>query len=328
MTIESLVKKIKEGDKSSLAKSITLVCSHLKKDEKQTELLLKKILKVKKNSYRIGISGIGGVGKSTFVGVLGKFILEQNSQSKIAVLTIDPSSPKGGGSILGDGVRMGELSSDERAFVRSLANQGLSGGVTHQVQEILCLLEAAGYDYILVESVGAGQSDSSIAYLCDAFIHLQMPASGDAVQAIKKGSGELADFIVVHKNDGILKHDAERTKVFYEQAHSLQKLTRQQNLPEVLLVSSIEKTGIKELWNLVLKKKSLDSKQGFLEKRREEQLFKIFKEQVASVFQKEIFNCQKFSKDLGKIREDLVKQKTSPLLAARELVDKALSSRS
>lgn len=321
MKVEKLAKEIIGGSNQALAKGITLVCSHLSSDQQQAELLLNELLPCKGNSYRIGVSGVGGVGKSTFIGTAGGFVLKENNKAKVAVLTIDPSSPKAGGSILGDGIRMGPLASHERAFVRSVANQGLSGAVSLYTYEILILLEAAGFDWVFVESVGAGQSDAGIAHLCDLFVSLQMPASGDAIQAQKKGSSELADILVIHKCDGPLKVEAEKMKAYYKQAHSLQKACGLSEFPEVLLVSSVENFGIKEFWQIVGQLKSKQKSSGSFAMRRQKQCYEVFKEQLGIIFKNKVLSEVSFLKRLHEVKARLASGQASPLCSARTFVD-------
>ena len=190
------------------------------------------------------------------------------------------------------------------------------------------MLEAAGYEWIILESVGAGQSDDEIAHLSDIYINLQMPASGDAIQAIKKGSCELADLIIIHKNDGVLQHDAERTKSYYKQAQSLQQAVKKQEIPDVLLVSSLEKTGFNDLWQSLLKKKEKQEDTGALTGKRAQQSQELFKEQLGYVFQTEFFRNQGFQGLLLKAQEALLSEETSPLLAARFVVKELLKQAS
>lgn len=324
MSQSQMIQNILKGDKKSLAKAMTLVCSHLEEDKIQAQALLEELLTARKSSYRIGVSGIGGVGKSTFIEALGSFLIRKEKSLKLGILAIDPSSPKGGGSILADFVRMESLVSSDRVFIRSVSNSGLSGGLNHQAQELVFLLEAAGCDYIIIESVGSGQADTDISNLCDAFVNLQMPASGDAMQAIKKGGVELSDFIVIHKNDGLLKEEAQKAESLYKQAHSLQKISQDRKLPQVVLVSSLECTGINKLWDLILEHKSVQAQEGNLEKKRSEQIFEIFKAQIALVFRDAFLKDKKFSKLIEKSKIDLESKQTTPLLAARKLVHSVL----
>ena len=326
MTEQELVKKVLDGDQMALAKAITLVCSHLEKDKERASFLLRALMKNKKESFRIGVSGVGGVGKSTFVGALGEHILKANVLSKVAVLTVDPSSPKAGGSILGDLIRMGDLASLDRAFIRSIANKGLTGGVVRGCYEVVCVLEAAGFDYILIESTGVGQSDKGVASVCDLFVSLQMPGTGDGVQALKKGANELADFIVIHKHDGFLKNEAEKTQVFYKQAQNLQKAIRTQDQPEVVLVSSLEKKGIGELWGKICQKEASDKSNLTFKNRRSNQLLELFEEELRQVFQESFSKSSYYKKHKARILQDFINKDSTPLVEARSFVRKCFSS--
>jgi len=195
--MQDLYKKILLSDRLALSKGITLVESTKKNDRKKAESLIKKLYKKSGNSLRVGISGAPGVGKSTFIETLGLFLIEK--KYKVAVLAVDPSSKKSGGSILGDKTRMQELSVSSRAFIRPSPSSGELGGVARRTRETMILTESAGYDIIFVETVGVGQSEITVAEMVDMFIVLLQPGSGDELQGIKKGIIEIADLLIVTK---------------------------------------------------------------------------------------------------------------------------------
>ena len=209
------------GDRRALAKAITLVESQRPHDVEAAQTLLKSLLPHTGNSIRIGITGVPGVGKSTFIEAFGQHVIEQGH--RLAVLAVDPSSPVAGGSILGDKTRMEALSREEAAFIRPSPAGRALGGVAFKTRESLLLCEAAGFDIILVETVGVGQSEHQVAGMVDFFLLLMLPGGGDELQGIKKGILELADAIVVNKADGSSESLARTTQQHYRSAMSLLK---------------------------------------------------------------------------------------------------------
>lgn len=324
MTIKELAEKILSGEKKSLAKAMTLICSHLESDKEKARQLIPLVLKKSKSAYRIGISGIGGVGKSTFIEALGSFLIESDNEVKLGVLTIDPSSPENGGSILADSVRMSSLVANERVFLRAASNNTELGGLNREAYELIALLEGAGCDYIFIESVGAGQSDDRISFLCDLSLLLQMPASGDGMQALKKGSIEKADILVIHKNDGLLKKEAGKSALLYKQREQLLHSTSGHKETPVLLVSSVEKTGFEELWQMIRQMKNKQAGEGSLTQKRSLQLKEIFKDQIVKEFSDLLDKKEGFSKERLSLEKLLEKRETSPLLAAREFLKRIL----
>ncbi len=241
--IEALI----SGNRRLLAKAITLVESTREEDREPAQQLLAQIMPHTGNSFRIGISGVPGVGKSTFIESLG--ILLTKRGHKVAVLAVDPSSPFSGGSILGDKTRMERLLAIPEAFIRPSPTAGSLGGVTRRTRESILLCEAAGYDIILVETVGVGQSEYEVASMTDFFLLLMLPGAGDALQGIKRGILELADLLVVNKSDGDNKERAELARQELSQGlHYLQP--RYEDIPvEVLICSALTDNGIEEVWN-------------------------------------------------------------------------------
>ncbi|PIE37640.1 MAG: methylmalonyl Co-A mutase-associated GTPase MeaB, partial [Gammaproteobacteria bacterium] len=208
-----------DGNRRALAKAITLIESKLPAHRQQSQEVLTEILPHSGNSIRIGITGVPGVGKSTFIEAFGLHLIEHGK--RVAVLAVDPSSPLAGGSILGDKTRMEELSRREEAFIRPSPTEGALGGVAQKTRETLLLCEAAGYDVILVETVGVGQSEFQVAGMVDFFMVLMLPGGGDELQGIKKGIMELADALVINKADGPSEQLAETTRQHYQSAMRL-----------------------------------------------------------------------------------------------------------
>jgi LAO/AO transport system kinase len=242
MTKEELIKGIRKGDSRSLSKAITLAESSL---ESKQELALQVIehFGPQKNTLRVGITGAPGVGKSTFIESVGLRFL-QDPTRKIAVLSIDPSSEISQGSILGDKTRMNQLSSIDGVYIRPSASGNNLGGVAKNTRLAILLCEAAGYNTILIESVGVGQNETEIAKLSDLFVLLISPGGGDELQGIKRGIMEVADIIVVNKADGNNKNQAQITAKEYSMALNLKPKNKNQWIPKIIVASAYEKNGI------------------------------------------------------------------------------------
>ena len=239
--ITDICERMQKGERRALAKAITLLESTLEADKQKSLLLLEQFAKTKTKSLRIGICGSPGVGKSSFIDVLGTCFIESGHQ--VAVLAVDPTSPISGGSILGDKTRMDQLANAPQAYIRPSPGGGVGGGVTVNTHEIIQALEFSGFDIVILETIGIGQSETDVATLVDTLLFLHQPESGDDLQAIKKGIIEVSDLFVVTKADGILKTAAE---------FAAQQLRSAVNDPhskkeKVFCVSSTEKTGFSQL---------------------------------------------------------------------------------
>tara|TARA_Y100000589_G_scaffold191634_1_gene181527 strand:- start:2042 stop:3235 length:1194 start_codon:yes stop_codon:yes gene_type:complete len=246
--ISELLSNIRNCSRVHLAKCITMIESSLEKDKSKTEFLLQK-LKPRDNSIRIGITGVPGVGKSTFIESLGIKLIEKGH--KVAVLAVDPSSKKTGGSILGDKTRMEKLSINPSAFVRPSPSQGHLGGVAKKTRESILCLEEAGFDIIFIETMGVGQAETAVYDMVDVFLVLLLPSGGDELQGIKKGIIELADLIVVNKADSDLKKTAEITVRDYKTALSIIGNTDRNEKIEVLKCSSLHAEGVDDVWDFI-----------------------------------------------------------------------------
>ncbi len=246
--INHLFNGICAGNRRSLAQAITLIESKLDKDKVLAQELLEKIIPKTKKSIRIGITGVPGAGKSTFIEAFGLYLISKNK--KVAVLAVDPSSPVTGGSILGDKTRMEYLAQNENSFIRPSPSEGSLGGVAHKTREAMLLCETSGYDVILIETVGVGQSEYEVASMVDFFLVLMLPNAGDELQGIKKGILELADAIVVNKVDGDSINMANVTMAHYTNALHLMRPKSFWN-PEVLGCSAIENKNIDKVWEMI-----------------------------------------------------------------------------
>lgn len=252
-------------DRRSLSKAITLVESSLPADQKKAQELLEKIMPDTGKSLRIGISGVPGVGKSTFIESLGLQLINQDH--KVAVLAVDPSSPIHGGSILGDKTRMEKLSSEDNAYIRPSPTKGTLGGVGKKTREIIFLCEAAGHDIILVETVGVGQSEIEVHSMCDFFLMLMLPGAGDELQGIKKGILEIVDAIAVNKAEEDNQSEVQIAQQHYQNAlHLLEH--KEYWVPPVLTCSALNNKGIDEIWKKIKEFEDLSKKHNDFDQKR------------------------------------------------------------
>jgi LAO/AO transport system kinase len=269
--IESIVNGLLNGDRRILAKTITLIESSLPSHRDEAQVILEQLLPHAGKSIRLAITGIPGVGKSSFIECLGMSLVEQGR--RVAVLAVDPSSTRSGGSILADMTRMERLSVDGRAFIRPSPSGGTLGGVARKTRESMLVCEAAGFDVIIVETVGIGQSETTVASMVDFFLVLMLAGAGDELQGIKKGFLEYADALAINKADG---DNIERTRIArkdYETALHLLRPVSPHWSPPVVTCSARERIGIDEIWEIVLKhRESMIASGEFMERRRSQSL--------------------------------------------------------
>ena len=291
-----LAKEIINGNITALAKGITLIESKLLEDEKKAQYLLAKCLPKSGNSIRIGITGVPGVGKSTFIETFGKLFTSQGK--KVAVLAIDPTSEKTQGSILGDKSRMPQLSNDKNAFIRPSPSSGTLGGVANKTRESIILCEAAGFEIILVETVGVGQSETTVKNLVDFFLLLMLAGAGDELQGIKRGITELADALIITKSDGDNIQKAKNAALEYKRALHLLPGNYNGWRPKVSIASSFDNTGIIEVAETINTFDSVMLDNGWKSKNR--------------------YNQKKYWLHL-RVKEELGNKKYNTLLADRKL---------
>lgn len=248
MNLDQLAERILQGDRRALARAITLVESSREDHRAQATELLDRLRPHHREALRIGLSGTPGVGKSTFIEAFGCMLTAKGL--KVAVLAVDPSSARSGGSILGDKTRMERLSRDRNAFIRPSPSQSHLGGVARRTREAVALCEAAGFDVILIETVGVGQSETVVAEMSDLFLLLLAPAGGDELQGVKRGIMEMADLILVNKADGDLKPAAIRTCADYAGALRLLRKRPQdpEGFPKAMTVSAVQEEGLEDAW--------------------------------------------------------------------------------
>jgi LAO/AO transport system kinase len=267
--VDALAEAVRGGDRSELSRAITLLESTRPDRREQAQQLLLRLLPESGDALRVGITGVPGVGKSTAIEALGMMLIEQGH--RVAVLAVDPSSTRTGGSILGDKTRMARLAVHPDAYVRPSPTSGTLGGVAKATRETIVLLEAAGFDVILVETVGVGQSEVAVANMVDTFVFLTLARTGDQLQGIKKGVLELADVAVVNKADG--QHAVEAKGAARELTAAIRLIYPRDTLwrPPVLTMSALEGTGLQELWDTVLRHRDVMSEAGELDTKRRQQ---------------------------------------------------------
>ncbi|MCI2400388.1 methylmalonyl Co-A mutase-associated GTPase MeaB [Aliiroseovarius subalbicans] len=280
MDIQDLSQRIIAGERRALARAITLVESGRADHRAQATALLEAVKGAGREALRIGLSGTPGVGKSTFIEAFGLHLTGQGM--KVAVLAVDPSSARSGGSILGDKTRMERLSRDPNAFIRPSPSQSQLGGVARRTREAVALCEAAGFDVVLIETVGVGQSETMVAEMSDLFLLLLAPAGGDELQGVKRGIMEIADLILVNKADGELKPTATRTCADYSGALRLlrKRVQDPEGFPKALMVSAVTHDGLEAAWDEMTTLAEWRKAQGHWPRRRAEQARHWFEEDV------------------------------------------------
>ena len=285
-SVAALEEGIVGGDRTALSRAITLAESSRTDDKVEAQELIANLLPRTGKALRIGITGVPGAGKSTLIEALGLWLIGKDL--KVAVLTIDPSSAKTGGSILGDKTRMQKLSVEQNAYIRPSPSSGVLGGVARRTREAMLLCEAAGFDVVLVESVGVGQSEAEMAELVDSLCLVMVPGAGDDLQGIKRGIMELADLIVVNKADGERVNLAKRARGDYRQALRMMPPSTPGWETPVLIASATEGTGLAEIWETLEKHRALLDESGLLAERRLRQqqkwLASMIREAVLTAF--------------------------------------------
>ena len=308
-----------KNDRITLSRAITLVESNLHEDQKLASKLIDACLPHAGNSVRLGITGVPGVGKSTLIEALGQVITAENRN--IAVLKIDPSSQFSKGSILGDKTRMEELSKNKMVFIRPSPSGETLGGVAHRTRETILLCEAAGYEVIIIETVGVGQSEVAVKNMVDFFLLLMLAGAGDELQGMKKGIMEMADAVVVTKADGDNIKKANEAKTEYQNALHLQAHHPSPWTPKVLTCSSITRTGIDEIWKTILKFKDVTSASGDFERTRTLQNVSWFNEHFFSLLRKDFSKFEQLVKLKTNLETEISHQKISPGSAALKLLE-------
>ncbi|QLL10180.1 methylmalonyl Co-A mutase-associated GTPase MeaB [Mycobacterium vicinigordonae] len=314
-----LANAIRGGDRAALPRAITLLESTRADHRERAQQLLLELLPDSGNAHRVGITGVPGVGKSTSIEALGMHLIEQGH--RVAVLAVDPSSTRTGGSILGDKTRMARLATHPDAYIRPSPTSGTLGGVAKATRETVVLLEAAGFDVILIETVGVGQSEVSVANMVDTFVLLTLARTGDQLQGIKKGVLELADIVVVNKADGAHLKDAKMAA--RELSGALRLIYPRETLwrPPVLTMSAAEGTGLTDLWETVEKHRKVLTEAGQFEARRRDQQVEWTWQMVRDAVLDRVMS----NPEVRKVRRDVERQvregELTPALAAQQILE-------
>jgi len=321
--VRDLARLVADGDRRALARAITLVESKRPDHRAQAQALLASLLDRTGHSIRVGISGAPGAGKSTFIEALGLHLVAQGHQ--VAVLAVDPSSTRSGGSILGDKTRMERLARAPEAFVRPSPTGGTLGGVARRTREAMLVCEAAGFDVVLVETVGVGQSEVTVAGMVDLFLVLLSPAGGDELQGIKRGIMELADLVVVNKADGDLVAAAHATAADYASAMHLVRPRTPSWTPKVLTCSALLQTGIAQVWDAV--EEFAAAVAPHLAERRAEQGRDWMWSEVTDSLLDSLRADHAVAKLAAKLEREVAAGTTTPTAAARRIVETYLARR-
>ena len=318
-SVEEYVNHIIDGDITYLSKAITLIESTNPKHQKIANEIIDQCLPHASQSVRIGITGVPGVGKSTFIEAFGKHLTSQGK--KIAVLAVDPSSTVNKGSILGDKTRMEQLVTDENAFIRPSPSGSTLGGVARKTRETIVLCEAAGFDTIIIETVGVGQSETMVHSMVDFFLLLKLAGAGDELQGIKRGIIEMADAIVINKADSGNEKNTKIARTEFTRALHLYPIKESEWQPKVLTASALHNKGIQEVHDMIQDYLNLTCENRYFESRRNEQnkfwLFTTIEEQLKSNF----YHNPEVKKELQSEIEKIENGKTTPFNAAKRLLN-------
>jgi LAO/AO transport system kinase len=321
MKVDPLLEPLLAGDRRALAQAITLIESTRSDHRERADGLLGALLPHAGKSVRLGITGVPGVGKSTAIEALGMYLIEHGH--RVAVLAVDPSSTRTGGSILGDKTRMARLAVHPDAYIRPSPTSGTLGGVAKATRETIVLLEAAAFDVILVETVGVGQSEVAVANMVDTFVFLTLARTGDQLQGIKKGVLELADIVVVNKADG--EHAVEAKAAARELTAAIRLIYPRETLwrPPVLTMSALHGEGLAELWETVLKHRQVLTDAGEFETRRRAQQVDWTWQMVRDTVLDRVLSHPELRKIRAEVERQVRDGELTPALAAQQILDAA-----
>jgi LAO/AO transport system kinase len=315
--IQILVDSVLKGDRTALARCITLVESTNDEHKKLADQIISRILPFSGNAIRIGITGVPGVGKSSLIETFGTYLTSLGK--KVAVLAIDPSSPLSKGSILGDKTRMELLSTDPNAFIRPSASANSLGGVARKTRESMLLCEAAGFDVIIVETVGVGQSETAVHRMTDFFLLLMLAGAGDQLQGIKRGIMELCDALFLTKADGNNVQNVQRAKAEYMSALHFYPPKNSGWIPKVGSCSSLENAGMDTIWNVITEHREWLDSRGFLEQNRVDQDLEWMQETLQNRMLDSLYTHPEYTNALASIEEKIRNKEVTPFAAAEQL---------
>ncbi|GHF28891.1 ATPase/protein kinase [Kordiimonas sediminis] len=314
---DMLVEGVRSGDRAMIGRAITLIESRSRKHQEKAHELLDRLLPFSGHAHRVGISGVPGVGKSTFIESLGLMLVEKGQ--RVAVLAVDPSSGRTGGSILGDKTRMEQLSSHDQAFIRPSPSSGVLGGVARATRETIVILEAAGYDTVLVETVGTGQSETMVSDMVDFFLVLMLPGAGDELQGIKKGILELADMIAVNKADVFEKKLKQAMREYKSALHIMTDASPNWH-PPVMPVSGLTGQGLDDLWSKIELHRRLMTESGEWDERRTNQRLTWLKSQIADRLLDDFYHSETIAAALSETQNKVVAGHTTVSRAVADLM--------
>lgn len=319
MDIATLADRLLQQDRRALARAITLVESGRSDHRAQAINLVERLQKSGRQAVRIGLSGTPGVGKSTFIESFGMFLIAQGL--RVAVLAVDPSSARSGGSILGDKTRMERLSREKAAFIRPSPSQTHLGGVARRTRDAVALCEAAGFDIVLIETVGVGQSETVVAEMSDLFLLLLAPAGGDELQGVKRGIMEMADLILVNKADGALKDTATRTCADYTGALRLLRKRPQdpEGFPKAMTISALEESGLETAWDEMRALVNWRKDEGHWATRRSEQAQHWFQEELRQALLAKL-ETRDMRAEIARLGAQVDAKTLSPTAAAQQIL--------
>jgi len=319
LSVSDYIEGILAGDRTILGRSITLVESNLFKHIEQAQRIIEGCLPHAGKSIRIGITGVPGVGKSSFIESIGTYLT--SSGNKLAVLAIDPSSERSKGSILGDKTRMVTLSAQPEAFIRPSPAAGTLGGVARKTRESILLCEAAGYDIIFVETVGVGQSETAVHSMVDFFLLLMLSGAGDELQGIKRGIMEMADMLVITKADGSNIETARHAAAEYSSALHMFPASDSGWKPIVLICSAQYNTGMEQIWEQILEYKKYTTSNGFFESQRKKQALYWMHETIRENLITNFYGNSKIRKRLDKLNDNVLNNRMSSFIAAQQILE-------
>ncbi len=324
LTSTAYIEGVLKGNRVLLSRAITIIESSLESDKILAKEIIQAILPFSGKSIRIGITGVPGVGKSTFIESFGKYLITKGK--RVAILSIDPSSQRSKGSILGDKTRMEELANMREAYIRPSASGDTLGGVANKTGETMLLCEANGYDVVLIETVGVGQSETAVHGMTDFFLLLMLSGAGDELQGIKKGIMEMADMVVINKADGDNIRMSEMARLQYQNALHIFPLSESGWSPVVSTASAIKNIGIDTVWGEVSKYKKLVDENGYFEKNRNHQQIQWMYNNINEELKNLFYGSATIKEHLSVLEKKIVTAKISPVKAAEIMLEEFKSS--